>query len=43
VFKGHLAARQHRLRSSGKCLKCGYDMTGLDFNERCPECGELVW
>ena len=21
------------------CHACGYDLTGLEFNERCPECG----
>ena len=21
------------------CLRCGYDLTGLDFVGRCPECG----
>jgi hypothetical protein len=36
-------ARRAQLRSEGKCISCGYDMTGLEFNERCPECGELVW
>jgi hypothetical protein len=36
-------ARRAQLRAQGKCHTCGYDMTGLEFNERCPECGELVW
>jgi hypothetical protein len=26
----------------GRCPVCGYDMRGLEFNERCPECGSLV-
>jgi hypothetical protein len=27
-------------RISGKsCRRCGYDLTGLDFQGRCPECG----
>lgn len=29
-------------RAEGKCHACGYDLTGLEFNERCPECGQLV-
>jgi len=29
-------------KQRGQCIKCGYDLTGLEFNERCPECGELV-
>lgn len=34
--------RQLDLRAQGKCAACGYDLTGLEFNERCPECGTLV-
>ena len=26
----------------GRCPNCGYDMRGLEFNDRCPECGALV-
>lgn len=26
----------------GRCTSCGYSMQGLEFNEKCPECGELV-
>jgi hypothetical protein len=42
---GHSAVKQRRARlaAEGKCAVCGYDMTGLEFNERCPECGEVVW
>ena len=36
-------ARRASLRAQGKCHTCGYDLTGLEFNERCPECGQLVW
>jgi hypothetical protein len=35
--------RAYERRHAGKCAKCGYDMTGLEFNERCPECGAQVW
>ena len=40
---GKRLQREHARRTEGKCLKCGYDMTGLEFNERCPECGARVW
>ena len=43
VWLARRAIRKASLRAQGKCLICGYDMTGLEFNERCPECGELVW
>lgn len=43
LMQGTKQARQARFRSEGKCHVCGYDLTGLEFNERCPECGELVW
>ncbi len=34
---------RHKLRErQNKCGHCGYDLTGLEFNERCPECGELA-
>lgn len=35
--------KEWELRSEGKCVACGYDLTGLDFKERCPECGTLMW
>ena len=35
--------RKARLRSQNRCLACGYDMKGLEFNEKCPECGQMVW
>ncbi len=43
IVKSKLRQRKAMLRRQGKCHTCGYDMTGLEFNERCPECGELVW
>ena len=27
--------------SQGQCPDCGYDLRGLEFSDRCPECGEL--
>lgn len=29
-------------RREGLCVNCGYDLYGLDFNERCPECGTII-
>lgn len=26
-----------------RCMDCGYDLSGLHVDERCPECGLLVW
>ena len=28
--------------SGGRCRGCDYDLRGLEFSERCPECGELL-
>lgn len=43
IATGKRANKRNRLRRENKCLSCGYDLTGLEFNERCPECGEIVW
>lgn len=32
-----------RHRAQGHCVHCGYDLRGLEFQERCPECGNLAW
>lgn len=37
-----LARQEHDRLSTGKCAACGYDLHGLEFHERCPECGGLV-
>jgi hypothetical protein len=38
--------RAHRKRRAhlqqNRCPACGYDLRGLEFHERCPECGELT-
>jgi hypothetical protein len=31
--------RRRRRRGTGRCIKCGYNLTGLS-EPRCPECGE---
>lgn len=42
IVGGHREARKRHLRSIGHCAGCGYDMRGLEFADRCPECGQLV-
>jgi len=32
----------NRRRKRDQCLECGYDLRGLEFNTRCPECGHLI-
>ena len=29
-------------RAEGRCAHCGYDLRGIEFSERCPECGHLA-
>ena len=41
--RDYRTVRRHNRAAEGKCAQCGYDLTGLEFNERCPECGTLVW
>jgi hypothetical protein len=47
LFAFALSARRQvqgaRLRGRNRCAHCGYDLRGLEFNERCPECGRLSW
>lgn len=39
---GRRAQRAAMAEAEGRCRRCGYDMRGLEFNERCPECGALA-
>ena len=32
-----------RRSNSKRCIQCGYNLSGLDMAERCPECGTLLW
>lgn len=43
IAKGRSSARRAQLRAQGRCIACGYDLRGVEFSERCPECGELIW
>jgi len=40
-FHRQKAVKEATLASQGRCPFCGYDLRGLEFSERCPECGEL--
>jgi hypothetical protein len=42
MYRSQGQSKRARLLAQGKCHVCGYDMRGLEFNERCPECGSLV-
>lgn len=42
VLKQHRGARQRQMVRKGRCPSCGYDLRGLEFAERCPECGNLA-
>jgi hypothetical protein len=35
-------SRSSARRERGLCIACGYNLTGNEFSERCPECGTLV-
>lgn len=43
IGRDKIAQQQRRRRAKGQCVACGYNLTGLEFSERCPECGELSW
>jgi hypothetical protein len=43
LLRAHaIRARIDRRRMAGCCMSCGYNLTGLEFSERCPECGEVA-
>jgi hypothetical protein len=41
VFGRHRAAARAMAHAQGLCPHCRYDLRGLEFSERCPECGNL--
>ena len=30
-------------QASPRCVSCGYELTGITVESRCPECGQPVW
>jgi hypothetical protein len=42
VVLGHLHRTRAIRRSRNQCAVCSYDLRGLEFNERCPECGTEI-
>jgi hypothetical protein len=32
-----------RMSTTPQCWKCGYELSGLQVNDLCPECGTPVW
>lgn len=42
VLHGKRLQRHWIWKREGRCTECGYDLYGLEFSERCPECGALV-
>ncbi len=43
IFSTKRQVRGALLRQANKCPNCGYDLRGLEFKDRCPECGQLSW
>jgi len=34
--------RQYLRRRASKCIKCKYDLTGIEADQPCPECGRVA-
>ena len=44
IIRGRHKERVGVIRTrKGRCPKCNYDLTGLDYAAECPECGTLLW
>ncbi len=42
VYERKRAGTRSARQSEGRCGHCGYDLVGLDFSARCPECGTIA-
>lgn len=42
MHRRRMDVRARELRRAGRCIGCGYDVRGLEFHDRCPECGKLM-
>lgn len=43
LFKRRQTKHARRRTAENRCVNCGYQLHGLEFNERCPECGSFVY
>ncbi len=41
--RGYAGSMKARRSLQGRCPSCGYNLDGLDFAAKCPECGALLW
>ncbi|MHC5113998.1 MAG: hypothetical protein ACYTGP_06170 [Planctomycetota bacterium] len=42
MIDSHRSDRVAVRLAGGRCATCDYDLRGLEYNERCPECGSLI-
>ena len=42
VAEGRRREVEATRRTGGRCHACDYDLRGLEFRDRCPECGSIT-